>query len=180
MGSKKRTLSVSQRDGCSRHPDPGGCSALLTDAQKPAVAARVRLNRYFRVAWLALGAGLVLLVRRKAPGSMNRDSILLFTVLWIVAVNASENLTLRRVIAGLPPAADKMSVTDMLAQQTRAMSVKTLVTLTLIFLAGAAFYGYLWFAHQWRDFTGFIAIYSGGFAIIWFAMLFAKLTRKVR
>jgi hypothetical protein len=127
-----------------------------------------------------LGRASFCLVRRNAPGSINRDSILLFTFLWIVAINASENLTLRRVIAGFPPTADKMGVADMLAQQTRAMSVKTLVTLALIFLAGAVFYGYLWLAHQLRDFTGFIAIYSGGFAIIWFATLFAKLTRKVR
>jgi hypothetical protein len=49
-----------------------------------------------------------------------------------------------------------MRVTDMLTQQTRAMSVKTLITLGLIFLAGAAFYGYLWFTmDRWRDFTAF-------------------------
>jgi len=153
---------------------------LLTDTEKPAVAARVRRNRYLRVAWVALAAGLVLLLQRQAPGWLNRDSILPFAFLWIVAINACENLTMRRVIAGLPPAADKMRVIDMLTQQTRAMSVKTLIILGLIFLAGAAFYGYLWFAtDQWKEVTEFTAIYSGGFAIMWFAMLFAKLTRKV-
>jgi hypothetical protein len=154
---------------------------LLTDTQKPVVAARVRRNRYLRAVWIALAAGLILLVQRQAPGWFNRDSFLLFTFFCIVAINAYENLTMRRVIAGLPPAADKMRVADMLTQQTRAMSVKTLTVLGLIFLAGAAFYGYLWFATpEWRDFTAFVAIYSGGFAIIWLAMLFAKLMRNLR
>jgi hypothetical protein len=152
---------------------------LLTDSQKPAVARCVRLNRYLRAPWIAVAAALIFLVRRHAPGSLNRDLILLFGVLWVGAMNASENLTLRPLIAGLPPAPDKMGVTEMLTQQRRAMSVKTLTALGLFFLAGASFYGYLWFAtDQWREFTAFIAIFSGGFAIMWFAMLFAKLMRR--
>jgi len=152
---------------------------LLTDTQKPAVARRVRLNRYLRAPWIAVATGLVLLVQRKAPGWLNRDLILLFAFLWVGAINACENLTLRPLIAGLPPAADKMRVTEMLTHQSSAMSVKTLITLGLFFLAGASFYGYLWFAtDQWREFTAFIAIFSGGFAMIWFAMLFAKLMRR--
>ena len=59
-------------------------------------------------------------------------------------------------MAGLPPAADQMRVTDLLIQQTRAMSVRTLTTLGLFFLAGASL------------------------SIMWFAMLFAKLTGRVR
>ena len=56
-----------------------------------------------------------------------------------------------------------------------------MTALGLFFLAGAAFYGYLWFATaQWREFACFVAIFSGGFAVIWFAMLNAKLTGKVR
>ena len=154
---------------------------LLTDAQKAAVAARVRLNRYLRAPWIAVAVGLVLLVQREAPGWLNRDSILLFALLWVGAVNACENRTMRRLVAGLPPAAEKISVTDMLTQQTRGASVKTLTALGLFFLAGAAFYGYLWFASaQWREFASFIAIFSGGFAVIWFAMLIAKLTGKVK
>jgi hypothetical protein len=152
---------------------------LLTDTQKPAVARRVRLNRYLRAPWIAVAAGLILLVQRQAPGWLNRDLILLFGVLWAGAMNACENLTLRPLIAGLPPAPDKMGVTEMLTHQRRAMSVKTLITLGLFFLAGASFYGYLWFAtDQWREFTAFIAIFSAGLAIMWFAMLVAKLMRR--
>ena len=152
---------------------------LLTDTQKPAVARRVRLNRYLRAPWIAVATGLVLLVQRKAPGWLNRDLILLFAFLWVGAINACENLTLRPLIAGLPPAPDKMRVTEMLTHQSSAMSVKTLITLGLFFLAGASFYGYLWFAaDQWREFTAFIAIFSAAFAMIWFAMLFAKLMRR--
>jgi hypothetical protein len=114
---------------------------LLTDTQKAAVAARVRLNRYLRAPWIAVAVGLALLVQREAPGWLNRDSILLFALLWVVAVNACENLTMRRLVAGLPPAAEKISVTDMLTHQTRGASVKTLTALGLFFLAGAAFYG---------------------------------------
>lgn len=154
---------------------------LLTDTQKAAVAARVRLNRYLRAPWIAAAAGVFLLVQRKAPEWLNRDSILLFAFLWVVAMNACENLTMRPLLAGLPSAAEKISVTDMLTHQTRAVSVKTLSALGLFFPAGAAFYGYLWFATaQWREFTPFVTIFSGGFAIIWFAMLVAKLTGKVR
>jgi len=152
---------------------------LLTDTQKPAVARRVRLNRYLRAPWIAVAMGLVLLVQREAPGWPNRDLILLFAFLWVGAINACENLTLRPLIAGLPPAPDKMRVTEMLTHQSSAMSVKTLITLGLFFLAGASFYGYLWFAaDQWREFTAFIAIFSAAFAMIWFAMLFAKLMRR--
>jgi hypothetical protein len=152
---------------------------LLTDTQKPAVAGRVRLNHYLRAPWIVVATGLVLLVQREAPGWLTRDLILLFGLLWVGVVNVCENLTLRPLLASLPPAPDKMRVTEMLTQQRRAMSVKTLIALGLFFLAGASFYGYLWFAaNQWREFTGFVAIFSGGFAILWFAMLFAKLMRR--
>jgi hypothetical protein len=88
---------------------------------------------------------------------------------------------MRRLVAGLPPAAEKISVSDMLTQQTRGASVETLTALGLLFLAGAAFYGYLWFATaQFKEFASFVAIFSGGFAVIWFSMLIAKLTGKVR
>jgi hypothetical protein len=131
---------------------------LLTDTQKTAVAARVRLNRYLRAPWIAVAAGIFLLVQRKAAEWLNRDSILLFALLWVVAI---------WLLAGLPSAAEKISVTDMLTHQTRAVSVKMLSALGLFFLAGAAFYGYLWFATaQWREFTPFVTIFSGGFAII--------------
>jgi hypothetical protein len=127
------------------------------DTQKTAVAARVRLNRYLRAPWIAVAAGIFLLVQRKAAEWLNRDSILLFALLWVVAI---------RLLAGLPSAAEKISVTDMLTHQTRAVSVKMLSALGLFFLAGAAFYGYLWFATaQWREFTPFVTIFSGGFAI---------------
>jgi hypothetical protein len=125
------------------------------DTQKTAVAARVRLNRYLRAPWIAVAAGICLL---EAAEWLNRDSILLFALLWVVAI---------RLLAGLPSAAEKISVTDMLTHQTRAVSVKMLSALGLFFLAGAAFYGYLWFATaQWREFTPFVTIFSGGFAII--------------
>jgi hypothetical protein len=74
-----------------------------------------------------------------------------------------------------------MRVTDMLTQQTRGISVKTLITLGLISPAGAAVYGCLWFATiQSRELAVFVAVYSGGFAITWFAILFAKLSGKAR
>ena len=77
--------------------------------QKAAVAARVCLNRYLRTPWIVVAASLVLLDQREAPGRLNRDSPLLFALLWVVAVNACENLTMRRLVAGRPPAAEKVA-----------------------------------------------------------------------
>jgi hypothetical protein len=102
----------------------------------PRTDTRVRPNRYLRAPWIAVAAGLIVLVQREAPGSLNRDSLFLFALLWGVAVNACENLTLRRLVDGLAPTAEKISVTDMLTQQTSAASVKTLTALGLFFPRG--------------------------------------------
>jgi hypothetical protein len=113
------------------------------------------------------------------PGLLNRTSIILFGLFSVVAINACENLIIRPLLADLRPATARMSVADMLKQQANAMSIRTLTTLGLIFLAAALVYCYLSFneAPWWREFELLFAGLFGWFAIIFFGMLFAKLRK---
>ena len=153
----------------------------VTDAQKPAIAARLRLNRYLRLLW---GIGIlaaVLLMARAAPDLLNSNSIWLWVLPVLLAVNAVETFSIRPLIAGLPQTAERMPVAEMLKHQTDGMSIKALTVLGLFFLAAALLNGYFYFTMpSGREFTSFVAYFSGSMAVLWFGMLVAKLRKNAR
>ncbi len=151
---------------------------LVSDAQKPAIAQRLRRNRYLRLLWALLVAAIVLITMRAAPGLLNRDSIPLFVLLIFFAVNAVETLSIRPLLAGLPQTNLRMPVSEMLKGQTRGMSVRTIAILALFFLLMALFHGYLYFTTVWqRELTLAATWFAVLMAVIWFGMLVAKLRR---
>jgi hypothetical protein len=154
---------------------------LVTDAQKPAIAARLRRNRYLRAAWLLVAAVLVLWVWWVAPRLVTRDTIFLFAVVWFAAVNICERRSMWPLLAGLPPAPEGFGVTEMVRQQARGMSAKTIAGTAVFFTLAAAYEGYLGATEQQgSDFWSNVALFFGFCALIFYAMLLEKLVRRAR
>jgi len=184
-GLEEAHSSASHRDGRSRHQDPGGRSArghLSADGHPESRGGRPRLPE--SVAPRAVDCRCS---HHRSPGPAGdprtAQSRLNPPVRPALGRRGQRLREPHHETARCRPSASRResSVPDMLTQQTRGASVETLTALGLFFLAGAAFYGYLWFASaQWREFAAFVAIFSAGFAVIWFATLIAKLTGKVR
>lgn len=149
---------------------------LVSDAQKPAIAQRLRRNRYLRALWVSLVAAIVLIAMRAAPGLLTRDTIPLFVLLIFFAVNAVETLSIRPLLAGLPLTNLRMPVSEMLKGQTHGMSVRAIAILALFFLLMAVFHGYLYFTTVWqRELTLAATWFAALMAVIWFGMLVTKL-----
>jgi hypothetical protein len=154
---------------------------LVRDAQKPAIAKRLRRNRYFRALWVLVISAIVVMMMRATPGLLNRNSVLLFILLILFAVNAVETLSIRPLLAGLTRTTQRMPVSEMLKGQTRGMSVSAIAILAMFFLISAVFEGYLYFATVWqRELTLSATWFSAFMAVIWFGMLIAKLRRSAR
>ena len=149
---------------------------LVTDGQKAALAARIRLSRYIRLLlaiplvvatpfWMHLVRGLSLF-----------DNALLVLGLYLLSVHFLEYLMVRRLLAGLPRAAERMTVADMLQQQSKAMSIRSQAMLGVFFgLASALSLVCLSLGLPVeRDLLRYIALFSGGFCILSLGMLMAK------
>lgn len=155
---------------------------LVTDAQKATLAARIRASRYIR---LLLGIPLVVavplwidLVRNFSP--LGNTTLVLG--LYLVAVHFIEYLMTRGLLADLPRATGRMSVTDMVRQQSAAMSVRSQAVLCVFFaLATCLATGCLLLAvPAEQDLLRYVARLSGFFFTIWLGMLVAALWRRWR
>ncbi len=148
----------------------------MTDGQKAALAARIRLSRYIRLLlaiplvaatpfWMHLVRGLSLF-----------DNALLVLGLYLLSVHFLEYLMIRRLLAALPRAAERMTVADMLQQQSKAMSIGSQAMLGVFFgLASALSLVCLSLGLPVeRDLLRYIALFSGGFCILSLGMLMTK------
>jgi hypothetical protein len=157
---------------------------LVTDAQKSTFAARIRLSRYIR---LLLGLPLAAttpLWMYLVPGLIPAETALLALFLYLAAVHLLEYLMIRGLLADLPLSAERMTVTDMLRQQSSAMSVRSQVMLCGFFgLASALSLTCLLLGVGGPADQGglrYIALFSGCLFIPWLGMLMAKLWRRWR
>ena len=105
------------------------------------------------------------------------DNTLLVLGLYLLSVQLLEYLMIKRLLVGLPRAAERMMVADMLQQQSRAMSIRSQAMLGVFFgLASALSLVCLSLGMPVeRDLLRCIALFSGGFSILWLGMLMAKL-----
>jgi hypothetical protein len=150
---------------------------LVTNAQKAGLAARIRLSRYIRLLlaiplvattplWMDLVRGLSLL-----------GNTLLVLAAYLVVVHLLEHLMIRRLLADLPQARERMTTAEMLREQSAAMSVRSLAMLGGFF--GLATVSSL-LALSFRmpveqDLLRYIALFSGFLFILWLGMLITKL-----
>jgi hypothetical protein len=148
---------------------------LVTEAQKAALVARVRMSRYIR---LLLGIPLVAatpLVMQPIRGLPVVDNVMLVLGLYLVAVHALEYFLIKPLLVGLPLATERMTVADMYRQQSTAMSVGVLATMGAFFLFFALIFAYLSLKLPGgRDVMQFSALFATFLAILSFGMLIMK------
>lgn len=117
---------------------------LLSDVQKPVLAARVRRSRYIRLILLVPIVLLLTAAFVMFPSSLNVRSVQAwlvwgaFVVLLTIAIAVSDYLTVRPLLRDVPRSSQKIGLTDMLGRQGEAMSVRALAIFTLIFVIGTA------------------------------------------
>src|SRR4051812_5890685 len=117
---------------------------VVSDAQKPGLAERVRRSRYIRLMLLVPVALVMATAFIMFPSSLNVRSVQAWlvwgalVVLITGAIALSDYLTVRPLLRDLPRSSQKTRLTDMLARQGEAMSVRALAILTLIFSIGTA------------------------------------------
>ena len=150
---------------------------LVTNAQKAGLAARIRLSRYIRLLlaiplvattplWMDLVRGLSLL-----------GNTLLVLGAYLVVVHLLEHLMIRRLLADLPQARERMTTAEMLREQSAAMSFRSLAMLggffglaTVLSLLSLSFR-----VPVEQDLLSYIALFSGFLSILWLGMLITKL-----
>ena len=150
---------------------------LVTNAQKAGLAARIRLSRYIRLLlaiplvattplWMDLVRGLSLL-----------GNTLLVLAAYLVVVHLLEHLMIRRLLADLPQARERMTTAEMLREQSAAMSFRSLAMLggffglaTVLSLLALSFR-----MPVEQDLLRYIALFSGFLSILWLGMLITKL-----
>jgi hypothetical protein len=155
---------------------------LVSDAQKPAIAARVRRARYVRLVavmfLLPLGVAALLM----APELMNPHlamawvALAAFGIVSAIVITLGDHFTIRPLLRGIPRTSRKIGYVDMVRTQTRALSVKALSIFTLIFLSGAANSAcqLLW-SPRGSEFGAIGAIVYASLTILFGGMLVAKL-----
>jgi hypothetical protein len=155
---------------------------VITDAQKPELAARVRRARYVRLLIMFGGTCLVMAVSIMMPWLLKSPGIGSALVLagLVIAVTGliivGDYLTVRPLLLGIPRTTRKISQRDMLRTQYQAMSARSLSILAAIFvlamLAGLADWILSprvgWHVLFGMGFNGLLAMLFGG-------MLIAKL-----
>jgi hypothetical protein len=158
---------------------------LVNDAQKPAIAARVRLARYVRLMVMLPIIPLMVATLVMDPTLLSSLSVKTFVVFGTFAVvmagaiTAADYLTVRPLIRDLPRTSQKISIADMLRSQGAAMSTKSLVIITLFFVALAAHHTFEWLTSAGGH--GFRAIVVLNFVLLaamFGGMLIAKLRSR--
>jgi hypothetical protein len=120
---------------------------LVSDAQKPAIAGRVRRGRYLRFAVILLLMGLM------AVGIIMNPAVLAlvktfsltgaivfasFVVLTVAAITACDYLNIRSLIRDLPRSSRKIGHADMVQSQSQAMSAPAIVIFASLFVVATA------------------------------------------
>jgi hypothetical protein len=159
---------------------------LVNDAQKPAIAARVRLSRYVRLMVMLPTVLLMVAVFVADPtlllNSLSVKAFMVFgafVVLMAVAMTAADYLTVRPLIRDLPRTSQKISLADMMRSQSAAMSTKSLMIITLFFVVLAAHYTFEWLTSAGgHGSAAIIAVFLLLLTVMFGGMLIAKLRSR--
>jgi hypothetical protein len=158
---------------------------LVTDAQKPALAARVRRARYLRLILMIPMMLVLVAVFVRYPTLLNARSVatwlgfVAFIVVFTVIITLSDHLCVRPLLHDLPRSVQKIGFADMMRRQSAALSVKALAIFTAIFvIAAVANAAEMLMSDRASPFAAVSAFAFALFAIAFLAMLVLKLRAR--
>ena len=161
---------------------------LVSDAQKPAIAERVRRGRYLRLAViLALMALMVVgIIMNPAVLALAKTFSLTgaiifasFVVLTVAAITACDYLNIRSLIRDLPRSSRKIGHADMVQSQAQAMSAPAIVIFASLFVvatAGKTYEALTSASGNWM--AAIAATCFAPFALAFISMLVVKLRNR--
>ena len=160
---------------------------LITDAQKPVLAARVRRARFIRLLVMLVMMALLVAVLLMVPSLLKTAGIGMALVLsgFVLVVTGmifvGDYLTVRPLLQGVPRTTRKFSQRDMLRTQYEAMSVRSLGIFAAIFVLVTLINLASWVASPRASVFLLLAVASSGlFAVLFGGMLIAKLRARRR
>ena len=161
---------------------------LVSDAQKPVLAARVRRGRYLRLvvilllmALMAVGiimtpAVLMLVKTFSLTGAIVFAS---FVVLTVAAITLCDYLNIRPLVGNLPRSSRKIGHADMVQSQAQAMSGSAIVIFASLFVvatAGKTYEALTSASGNWM--AAVAAACFAPFALVFISMLVVKLRNR--
>jgi hypothetical protein len=161
---------------------------LVGDAQKPAIAHRVRRGRYLRLAVILLlmalmTAGIVIspavLTLVKTFSLTGAIVFASFVVLTVAAITLCDHLNIRPLIHDLPRSSRKIGHADMMKSQTQAMSAPAIAIFASLFLvatAGKTYEALTSTSGNWM--AAVAASCFAPFALVFIGMLVVKLRNR--
>jgi hypothetical protein len=159
-----------------------GWSYLVSEAQKPPIAARLRQSRLIRLVLILglMGVEILILLRlpslRDAHALGSWAALAVFVGMFTVVTAACDNILLRPLLRDLPRAPRKARKIELLRNQSHAMSVKQLAALSVMCaLSSAALLG-TYSMSSGTDLFSLLGSVVGGFAAVhFFSMVMMKL-----
>ncbi len=158
---------------------------LITDMQKPALAARVRRARYVRLLVMVTTMALLMAVLMMVPSLLRSPGLGIALVLagFVVVVSGmifvGDYLTVRSLLQGVPRTTRKFSQRDMMRTQYEAMSVRSLWIFAAIFVLATLTNLAGWMASPRASVFALLGVaFSGLFAALFSGMLIAKLRAR--
>lgn len=155
---------------------------LVTEAQKPAIAARIRMSRYATIIAAVVVVWLVMAASAKYPWLLSLTpkalvawGALLLVVLAVCAVG--DWLITRSVVRGLPRTTQKIGMGDMWRSMGRSMSTTALAFFTVFCTFAAVANLYIALAEA-QTLAWLGAPFMALLAIFYGTMLIAKLRAK--
>jgi hypothetical protein len=161
---------------------------LVSDAQKPAIAARIRCARYLRLAvMLAMMTLMVAVIVMnptltailKTPSLTHALIIGAFGVLTVAAIMACDHLAVRSLLRDLPRSSQKISYADIMRSQSKAMSTTAIATIAALLALCAASQVYLVLTSSRTEWLGMMsAMACAGLAANTIVTLIVKLRTR--
>jgi hypothetical protein len=156
---------------------------LVSEAQKPVIAARVRGAIYLRTIVSIATVPFLIVANLAFPSLQDSHSavawlgLIGFVALFVGITNACEHLILRPLLRNLPRAPTNFTLAEMLRRQSEAMSIPALSAMTLLCAVAAAMsFGLWWLVPSKIDlFVALGAVLCAASAMVFFAMLAVKI-----
>jgi hypothetical protein len=156
---------------------------LVSEAQKPVIAARVRGGIYVRTVLSIAMVPLLIAAHIAVPSLQDSHAaaawlgMIGFVAMFVATASACEHLILRPLLRDLPRTPGNFTTVEMLRRQSEAMSIRTLSTMTLLCAVAAAMsFGLWWLVPSKIDlFLALSAALCMASAIVFFAMLTVRI-----